>query len=115
MSNPDAKRLYRKAVKNAASVIDQTRDNFYCAKLKNCEGDSKKTYVAVNKLLNKEKISSAVPSAYTNIENANNFKDFFKAKVEKIYNAIEAEQVKAPKCSLPLLTTPTLAELHSFD
>ena len=115
MSNPDAKRLYRKAVTNAASVINQTRDNFYCAKLKNCEGDSKKTYAAVNKLLNKEKISSAVPSAYTDNENANNFKDFFKAKVDNIYNGIEAEQGKTSKCSVPLPKTHTLAELHSFD
>ena len=57
MSNPDAKRLYRKAVTNAASVINQTRDNFYCAKLKNCEGDSKKLMLQSTNFSTKKKLA----------------------------------------------------------
>ena len=115
MDNPDAKRLYRKAAMKAASVIDMTRNKFYREKLKNCKGDSKKTYAAVNKLLNKEKISTATPSASSNSVNASNFKDFFKAKVDRIYNNIDAERRRTPTQSLPVQPSHEMPALNSFS
>lgn len=115
MDNPDAKKLFKKAVTNAASVIDLTRDNFYREKLKSCEGDPKKTYSAVNKILNKEKINTATPSASSDAEIAENFKNFFREKVDKIYKGIEADQTKCHHHSAPLPTAHVQTVIHSFD
>jgi len=89
---PDTKRLYRKASERASSVIVSTRDHFYKTRLQDSAGDAKKTYSIVNKLLNKEKVSTATPSCSSNLESANNFAQFFKSKVDNIYSNIYLEQ-----------------------
>ena len=89
---PDTKRLYRKASERASSVIVSTRDHFFKTRLQDSAGDAKKTYSIVNKLLNKEKVSTATPSCSSNLESANNFAQFFKSKVDNIYSNIYLEQ-----------------------
>ena len=84
MSCPAAKKIYRKASQKAASIIDITRNTFYKDKLIECTGDAKKTYSVVNKLLNKEKICTNLPTAKNDHESASKFADFFKEKVDRL-------------------------------
>ena len=106
--------MYRKAARKAASIILSTRDGFYKDRLQECSGDAKQTYSVVNKLLNKERFSTAVPSSSSNSTNACNFAEFFKGKVDKIYDGINLERKNFDDSKDVITETRTL-QLTSFS
>ena len=113
----EAKIKFQEASKKAASLINTTRNQYYSKKLEDCKGDSKKTYSIVNKLLDREKVSSSLPSATTPLDIANNFKTFFKDKVETIYQKIETGRsaVCQPSLSSKSYTSSIFAKFESVS
>ena len=111
---PITKKMYRKAARKAASIILSTRDGFYKDRLQECSGDAKQTYSVVNKLLNKERFSTAVPSSSSNSTNACNFAEFFKGKVDKIYDGINLERKNFDDTE-DVITETRTSQLTSFS
>ena len=87
-----AKLVYKESCKKTSAVIKNARNDFYKSKLINCEDNPKQTYKLVNKLLDKSHSKTTLPTALSDLENAEQMKNFFKQKVDKIYCEIEGSR-----------------------
>ena len=83
---------YSDACKNAAIVLNTTRDQYYKTKLSLHNQDKKQTYSLVNHLLDKDVASKCLPTSKESSVIAEEMKEFFKSKVENIYSEIDSNE-----------------------
>ena len=108
----EAKSNYKFSAKEAAKLITSTRIQYYKLKLQKCGKNAKQSYSLVNKLLNNSS-SPKLPSCTNDSKLANNFKEFFEDKVEKIYDGITKKQTEVPNKNSHFKST-TRVELSEF-
>ena len=89
----ESKLQYSNACKQAALIIKDARDNYYRDKLSSCEDDKKKTYSLVNHLLDKNVSFQCLPKGKETSVIAEEMKDFFHSKVNKIYSEFENNDI----------------------
>ena len=84
---------YNEACVDAAITINKERNQYYHNKLDSVAGNPRETFKIVNHLLDKQYGSNAFPIGSSDHETAENLKDFFNNKVNKIYQEIESENI----------------------
>jgi exonuclease III len=104
----------RDAVKE---MIQSEKSHYYNEKVEECEGDQKKLFSIVDKLLNKNQ-PSAMPQ-HDSVESlVNSFSDFFQGKIETIRSTLSdleatAEPLTCPP--IPELLPPSKNQMNSFE
>ena len=91
------------ASKQADAIINQTRDSYYRGQLETSATDKKKTYSIVNHLMDRNVTKTCLPSHKSDDILASEMKEFFEAKVKKIYDDIEKTTHKDSPS--PMITT----------
>ena len=92
--------IYKEAVVDSTHAISRQRDRYYEKRLSAAKGDSKATYRIINNLLDKD-LSQKAPTSSSNKQAAEDLRDFFHQKVDKIYKCITNENVGSSYCSSP--------------
>ena len=87
----ETKKSYKDTCVQAASVIENARNDFYRSKLNNLTGDPRGTYKVINSLLDKEYGADKIPNGESDEKVANSLKDFFDNKVKQIYSNISQD------------------------
>ena len=86
---------YKRLRKIKENTIKKSKENFFRNKIENCHSDPKMLYRELNYLLGKNKQNTELPECSSEMQLANDFKDSFIAKVERISESF-------PKSSAPL-------------
>ena len=108
------RQAYEEERDHVKNLIETEKSQYYNSKVEECEGDQKKLFNVVDKLLHKSK-STALPQ-HDNLETlANKFSDFFQDKIETIrctLNDLEqtAEPLSCPPTSELLKPSDTLLD-----
>ena len=102
---------------NVQNLLDEAKQNYYNEKVSDCEGDQKKLFGIVNKLIGKGK-SNILPD-HNNLDSlVNSFAEFFQGKIETIRsNLEELETTTSPLSCQPVetLLQPKEAKLSCFE
>ena len=85
----ETQQAYNKACKDAAGILNSSRNSYYKNKLTLSQQDKKKTYSIVNHLMNRNISQSIRPRHKEDPEIAEEFKEYFNNKVESIYTEVE--------------------------
>ena len=85
------------ASKQAEAILNARRNSFYKNQLEAFQGDKKGTYRIVNKLMDRDLSKNIIPHIKPDDVTADEFKTFFKEKVETIYTEIESNIPCSPK------------------
>ena len=105
---------YNDACVDAAITIEKERNCYYHKKLDSVSGNPRETFKVVSHLLDKEFGTSAVPNGSNDQEIAENMKDFFHEKVNKIYNEIGAAN-SGLKNHRPFNTLKSTSNISTFQ
>ena len=89
LNTEDSKNEYRKAYKHADTVINETRNSYYRERLNANTGNKKETYKIVNQLLDRDLTKDIRPNNKPEAILCEEMKNYFKEKVDTIYNDIE--------------------------
>ena len=88
--------LYKEAVVDSNHIISKQRDKYYAYRLRDSKDNPKETYRIINNLLNKD-LSQKSPNSSSNKKAAEDLKDFFHEKIDKIYQFITENQESSPE------------------
>ena len=106
---------FKQAAKDTSLLLKTTRDDYYRRKLECCVDDPAATHRIVNNLLGKEKIPNELPTAQSNEDLAEKFGNFFKTKIDRIYEGIDAERRKGQSIpAIELDSSPIQSPLKAF-
>ena len=101
----ESKELLNEACVDAEITINKSRNNFYEKKLTSLSDDPKGTYKVLNHLLDKEYAARKLPNGSSDLEVANNLRNFFENKVKTIYSDIETE-ISNKSTTKPIIEEP---------
>jgi len=93
--------IYKEKCVDSDIIITNARNHYYDRQLSSVVGDSRATYKVINKLLDKQYGANVVPNGKDDKTVADNLKDFFVGKVDRIYKEISASQ---EICEEPTIT-----------
>ena len=104
-------RSVREEAKAATALIVKTRNEYYRNQLDEAGNDSRKTYRIMNGLLGKVRNPSTLPEFSNEADLCQQFMNFFKEKIDKIYAEIQAIRCDDDE---ELTGTNDLPEFRSF-
>ena len=113
----ESKELFNEKCVDAEVIINNARNNFYDKKLQKVSKDSRSTYKVINKLLDKEYGTDKLPNGLSDQQIAQNLQDFFKGKVDDIYDGIKKKVSGLGKVSEEDIdnNTPCFTEFAKID
>ena len=82
---------YKEAMKSTGKILRSNRIGYYRKKLESTADDPASTNKTVNHLLGKQKIPTELPTTFSENELPDKFNDFFKSKVDNIYEKIKSD------------------------
>ncbi len=97
----ETKQAYNKACKDAAAIINTSRNSYYKDKLTMSQQDKKKTYSIVNHLMNRNISQNLRPRHKKDSEIAEEFKEYFNDKVECIYTEVQNRSMNISNKTTP--------------
>ena len=86
--NPEDLNGFHNLKKSVSKAVKTSRNKFYSSKFAKSKGKQKETYQIYNKLIGKQKGKKPLPEHTDEYELANNFKDFFHTKINKVHQSI---------------------------
>jgi len=106
---------YRAKCEAVKSIIKRDKSDYFIKKIDDCNGDQKKLFQIVDKLLGRGR-QSALPHFIHPKDLAQTFNRFFIAKITKIRETLSdlESSVSEMNCPLNSLLHPSSSKLHSF-
>lgn len=90
--SPQNRAQYKQNCVKSSSIIDAVRNKFWKEKVDEAAGDQKQLYSVVKKLLGNKSSTGTYPDRTCDADAANDLKDFFVNKVNKICDEIKSKQ-----------------------
>ena len=84
---------YKRLRKIKEETIQKSKENYFQSKIENCSSNAKDLYKELNYLLGKDNINNDFPKHSSKKELANEFKNFFLSKVDKINQSFPDDSV----------------------